>query len=455
MITQTRVASFALQFLALILLAFHFVHLKADFPLSINMLGESNWSGDEFTDEGWSGDGATSYALGKGWYIDGDLNLAVPTPVLSLMESVIFKLFGVSLVAARALQVLLFSCTAIMFYMLTLKYENSLAAGIVGCLLCANFLCFSFSRLAILECAWVFFAMAALFVYAFAPDRSRSVVAFAVGLLISVAALTKLTGLCGIVPLVILICVSTRPLRRALINSALAIAGCAGSLLVQRYLMRKYFPSAYEYYYHLNLTMFGSSVNNSAGAANLTLSILPKLIARSIYWSHYVDPVVFGLCLLAMIWFTVRWRETMHRPLVLIMVGWLLANLAVLSTRAYSPPRYFVSLAVPMTGIAVLAALDAWDTRRLLGVVALGALCASFAANSFLIFIYLSHPQYTFYSLALEVRRQVASKEQPAPMMYGSFTPTLAMINGLPSLDELGSESEYPENQKLQTTVSG
>jgi hypothetical protein len=440
MLSQPRSAHLAFLSLAIVLLAFHFVHLSADFPSSIDILGENNWSGDKFTDEGLHGAAATSYALGRDWYVKGDLNVAISLPVLSLMEYPVFKLFGVSLITARALLVLLFSCTVIMLYLLARKYEGSLAASIIACLLCANFLCFSFSRLAILECAWVFFVVAALFIYAFGPGRSRSGVAVVAGLLISVAALTKLTALCGIAPLVILICVSERKLRRSVVNSALAIASCTAVLLAHRYLALRYFPREYAYYYNLNLTTFGPSASNPAGSA-ITLAVVPKLVARTIYWSHYVDPVVFGLCLLAMIWFAVRWREMIRRPFVLIMVTWLFANIAILSTRSYSPPRYFVNLAVPMTAVAVLAALDAWKTRRLLGVVALAALCGSFVANSLLIFRYLAQPQYSFYSLALEVRRQVVSKDRPAPLIMGSFTPTLTMINGIPTLYELGSET--------------
>lgn len=441
MLAQTRGTRLVLLILALILLALHFVHLRADFPSSIDILGENNWSGDEFTDEGLHGAAATSYALGRGWYVKGDLNASIPLPVLSLMEYPVFKLFGVSLITARALQVLLFSCTVIMLYMLVRRYEGPLEATIIACLLSANFLCFSFSRLAILECAWVFLVVAALSIYAFGPGRSRSGVAIVAGLLISIAALTKTTALCGIFPLVMLICVSERKLRRSVVNSALAISSCTVVLLAHRVLAMRYFPREYAYYYNLNLTTFGPTANNPAGSSDLTLAVVPKLVARTIYWSHYVDPVVFGLCVLAMIWFAVRWREMIRRPFVLIMVTWLGANIAVLSTRAYSPPRYFVSMAVPMTAIAVLAALDAWKARRLFGVVALAALCVSFVANSFLIFRYLSKPQHSFYSLALEVRRQIVPRDQPAPLIMGSFTPTLAMMNGIPTLYLLGAES--------------
>ena len=99
-------------------------------------------------------------------------------------------------------------------------------------------------------------------------------------------------------------------------------------------------------------------------------------------------------------------------------------------------------MVVPMTAIAVLAARDAWKTRQLFGVVALAALCVSFVANSLLIFRYLVQPQYSFYSLALEVRRQLVPKDQPAPLIMGSFTPTLTMMNGIPTLYLLGSESD-------------
>ena len=78
-----------------------FFYLTADFP------NDSLWMIDQakFTDEGWWGSAAVMHALTGHWYVPGDYNPAVALPVWPLLLSAMFHFTGVSVVAARALNV--------------------------------------------------------------------------------------------------------------------------------------------------------------------------------------------------------------------------------------------------------------------------------------------------------------------------------------------------------------
>src|SRR5277367_5465038 len=84
----------ALLLVAAVFAALHFVHLRADFP---NHSIWTDWA--KYTDEGWYGDAAIRhYQLGH-WNVPGDFNPAAALPLWPLIEMVLFRVTGVSLVA--------------------------------------------------------------------------------------------------------------------------------------------------------------------------------------------------------------------------------------------------------------------------------------------------------------------------------------------------------------------
>jgi len=86
------------------LFALHAVHLRADFP------NNSPWMDySKYTDEGWYGKAAIEHYVLGSWYVHGDFNPSVALPVLPVMEFVLFRFTGVSLVAARLLVLGLFA----------------------------------------------------------------------------------------------------------------------------------------------------------------------------------------------------------------------------------------------------------------------------------------------------------------------------------------------------------
>src|ERR1700678_4080284 len=90
-IRPNRALHLCLLTAAVVFLALHFVHLRADFP---NHSPWMDWS--KYTDEGWSADAAIRHFLLGHWYVPGDFNPAAALPTWPLVEAFVFAVTGVS-----------------------------------------------------------------------------------------------------------------------------------------------------------------------------------------------------------------------------------------------------------------------------------------------------------------------------------------------------------------------
>ena len=95
-----------------------FFFLTADFP------NYSPWMIDQakFTDEGWWANAAVMHVLTGSWYVAGDYNPAVDLPVWPVLLSGLFRFTGVSVAAARALNVGLSIATLGVVFALVRRY---------------------------------------------------------------------------------------------------------------------------------------------------------------------------------------------------------------------------------------------------------------------------------------------------------------------------------------------
>src|ERR1700760_1577486 len=99
-------------------LALHAAHLNAAFP---NHSPWMDWA--KYTDEGWYGDGAIRHFQRGHWYVPGDFNPAAALPVWPLLEAVLFRFTGVSLIAARGLTVVIFGLILAASYLLVRRWQ--------------------------------------------------------------------------------------------------------------------------------------------------------------------------------------------------------------------------------------------------------------------------------------------------------------------------------------------
>src|ERR1700723_2023607 len=108
-----------LLLVAAIFLTLHAFHLSPDFP---NYSPWMDWA--KYTDEGWYGDGAIRHFQRGQWNVPGDFNPAAALPIWPLLEAALFRFTGVSLVAARALTVVIFVLILSSSYLLLRRWHN-------------------------------------------------------------------------------------------------------------------------------------------------------------------------------------------------------------------------------------------------------------------------------------------------------------------------------------------
>ena len=107
--------------LALVLCLMRFVYLRADFP------NHSPWMIDQakFTDEGWWASAAVRHFLIGHWQVPGDYNPAAAVPVWPALLTMVFHFTGVSIVAARAVNVSFSIATVVLVYFLMRRYGGA------------------------------------------------------------------------------------------------------------------------------------------------------------------------------------------------------------------------------------------------------------------------------------------------------------------------------------------
>jgi 4-amino-4-deoxy-L-arabinose transferase-like glycosyltransferase len=169
-----------------------FFYLSADFP------NYSPWMIDQakFTDEGWWGSAAVMHFLTGHWYLAGDYNPGVALPVWPLLLGSVFHFTGVSVVAARALNVVISIATLAIVFALVRRYTsiNGEAPALIAVLLLsASPFAFVFSRLAILDTLVVFEFCLLLLLASYASARRIWLLA-ALVVLITAMVLTKTTA---------------------------------------------------------------------------------------------------------------------------------------------------------------------------------------------------------------------------------------------------------------------
>ncbi len=457
--SRMRWVEVALLGVAAIFVGLHFVHLKADFP---NYSFWKDWS--KFTDEGWYGDGAIRlYQTGR-WDAPGDFNPGAALPVWPMLLAVLFRLTGVSLVAARALTVTVFGLTLVSCYLLLRRWwgggkdrnSRSLGPAMVVLLLAVSPFYFAFSRMAILEPLLILLTVAAMLVASKAGEAAasegRGWVGWMVGLglMLPVMVLTKTTAAFLFPAILWVLWVATGYRWRALLRVAAPAAaiGAAGWGAYYGLAVRPHYLLDYRYLFDAN------------AYTGFTWSGLGWLLYDTVYHGIWIGKTLFALALIATAGAVVTMfaKGARAHPMRVTMLLWVLGYGAFLAYHANLQPRYYVVLAVPLTALVVMvleplfvAAVKAAEPGRavdavLMRVVAgvLGAalvFAAGTAARQTVGFVL--HPDYSWVAAAAEIDRvveQEARRSGHSKMVLSISGADLSLMTGLPSIcDDFGT----------------
>lgn len=487
-----RITEVALLTIAAMLYVLHFVHLRADFP---NRSPWPDWA--KYTDEGWYGLAAIRhYQLGH-WNVPGDFNPAAALPVWPLLELVVFRFTGVSLVAARALTVVVFGLILVCCYLLLRRWAagngaapsgdssrvRSLSPAIAVLLLAASPFYFAFSRLAILEPLMILLALAALIVAQRAgaavlatcglrvigDTRSiaqrRAEVRMAAwsaggGLLAVAMVLTKTTAV-FLLPAVGWMLWASCAYRVRVMLRASAIAVAVAAAIWGGYMLlfvRPRYMADYRYLF---------SANAYTGITGPTFW---RVLADTFLAGKYLGATFFfvGVAAVVLLLGCLAVRRFRRDGLVVSLLLWVVCYFAFLAYHDNLQARYYQAVGVPLAMLIAMGLDRLWrlsfgreaaglgpgrKTRAMQAMPATAALLIAFIAvrGAWQSVGFAMHPEYTFLSAVNQVhdaieRQRVEDRAAGRPvhpeMVLSISGAEMQLMTGLPSIcDDFGTMS--------------
>jgi len=414
-----------------------FFYLDADFPnWSLWMIDQA-----KFTDEGWWGSAAVMHAISGHWYVSGDYNPAVALPVWPVLLGIVFHFTGVSVVAARAVNVALSIATLGIIFVLVRRYSSTKSdtpAMLAVLLLAASPFAFVFNRLAILETLVVFEFCLVVLMASFASVKRIWMLA-GLALLLTVMLLTKTTSAI-LIPAVLWVAWSAMGRRLAGLFWVIVAVGVVPLALVKGYaaLVAKLgYGGDYTYFF---------GVNDLPDIDwHQTFSTLSGFF-QNCFW---VDRVLYPVGLLILVASAVWKRRLWSNPL--FTASWIvLAAEAVFIFKRQDDyaPRYFLFMLAPLIWIAVLTFAELINDAKKSAIILLLAMVASLGANVVMMSQFLTHRDYDFYNAANSIRDIIRSHPEQKALILGVSGPQISLMTGIPSINDFYGTEDAAEKLK-------
>ena len=444
-----------LLLVAAIFLTLHALHLNADFPSYSPWM---DWS--KYTDEGWYGDAAIRHFQRGHWYVPGDFNPAAALPVWPLIESVVFRFTGVSLVAARALTVGIFVLILLASWLLLQRWQrlsapaceersSSLAPTVAVLLLAVSPFCYAFTRLAILEPMLILLTLLALLAASYAtlgqgssssswPVRRQYIVpTLALGLLLPLMVLTKTTAVFLFPAIGWLLWARAGYRIRSFLRLSLPVAALAAAIWLGYYgfIVRPHFLSDYRYLFSANAYTGITSEN--------AFFVLRDAFADGLWIGRILYPLALVTTVIALI-FTPR---ILRNPLIPALLLWAAGYGVFLAYHNNLQPRYYLVVSIPLTLLVPVVFESIWRhsciialVQRLAAALAIVVLVALTVSDARQTLHYVRNPEYTFARAASQIHDIVTADHTHNPLVLSISGSDLSLMTGLPSIcDDFGT----------------
>jgi len=444
---------FWLIVLALVLLASsRFFYLTADFPMGISGTGVL------YTDEGWWSRNAVAWIREGHWYIDDGYNPIVNLPVLPLLQVLWFKIFGISLAAARGLSAVCTLAISAMVYDFARRELSPRLALLAPFLILSSYPTFAFSRLALLEMPMILLILFSLW---FATlQKARMTTTLGAAILLAAAALTKTTALFA-VPMVLFFIWARPTLTRSKVTHVCIWLFCFGVLYGAHYVVfvqgHSLSQESYQYF---------SDYNVSRKFHRTVFSVLQGPF-RTLKYALPLFPLLLP-SLFAALFMLSRAKAYRTRLLFRIAALWSILSLGIFSASNYAAPRYFLVLIVPIALAIPLAIqqLHAKITSReshalpraFHRTIFLSTVSLSILLSLTRIGLYLQAPSFTFISMASSVERYIEERhiaQQPLPsaVILGHFADSVALAVPIKAVNDRMGFRPLPD--RLETFSPG
>jgi hypothetical protein len=452
-----RAVEAALLLVSAIFLAFHALHLNADFP---NHSPWMDWA--KYTDEGWYGDAAIRYFQRGQWNLPGDFNPAAALPVWPLLEAALFRFTGVNLVAARSLTVGIFALILVAAYLLLRRWHDltspakknsvtSLAPAIAVLLLSVSPFCYAFTRIAILEPLLILLTLLALLAASYAtpgqgsspsPLKNRlrhALPLLALGLLLPLMVLTKTTAIFLFPAIAWLLWARAEYTLHPFLRISVPPAVLAVVLWLGYYglAVRPHFLLDYRYLFNAN------------DYTGITLANASSVLSDTFRDGLWIGNLLYPLAILAAAIALFSGRRLLRNPLIPALLLWVVGYAAFLAYHNNLQPRYYLVIAIPLTLLVPFVFEHLWTRTnneiisplRHLAVatvaVALAVLTVTDARQTL---HYVRTPDYTFTTAAAQIHRIIAADRTHNPLVLSISGSDLSLMTGLPSIcDDFGT----------------
>jgi 4-amino-4-deoxy-L-arabinose transferase-like glycosyltransferase len=411
--------------LAFILCLTRFAWLRADFP------NHSPWMRDsaKYTDEGWWANAAVRHFVVGHWEVAGDYNPAAVVPVWPALLTLVFEFTGVSITAARVVNVGFSAATVALLYLLIRRYGGTqTTAAVAALLLAASPFAFVFSRLATLDTIVVFEWVLMVWAASYA-DREHVWPLPVLGLLMAAMVLTKTTSL-ALLPSIFWL-LWKKNLRALLTGTALA-----GVVLGLYFLFVLRFRYAGDYHYFFSINALADVEPAQTGR------LLRQLFHNCLWIDRILYPASLAVLILSVVWLRRIWRNP------LFTASWIaLAGNAVYILRRqddYSP-RYFLVMLVPLILLLVLTLQELEIRHRALSTFLAVTLTVAVFLNTRQIFSFLAHRQYQFYGAAKSIQAMVNADHGANRLLLGTSADQLSLMTGIPAINDAYSSEDLTE----------
>jgi Dolichyl-phosphate-mannose-protein mannosyltransferase len=415
----------ALLSLAFILCLARFAWLHADFP------NHSPWMRDsaKYTDEGWWANAAVRHFLVGHWEVAGDYNPAAAVPVWPALLTLVFEFTGVSVMAARSVNVAFSAATVALVYLSIRRYGGTqTTAAVAAVLLAASPFAFAFSRLATLDTMVVFEWVLMLWAASY-EDREHSWPLPLLGLLMGAMVLTKTTSLALLPSLFWLLW--KRNLRALLTVTTLA---CAVLGLYFFLVLRSRYAGDYHYFFDIN-----ALADVDLGR---TWSLLKQLFRNCLWIGRILYPASLAVLILSVVCLRRLWRNPLFAASWIAFAG---NALYILRRQDDYAPRYFLVMLVPLILILVVTLQELEIRHRALATLLAATLSVAVFLNLGQIFGFLVHRQYQFYEAAQSIQATVNADPGAHRLLLGTSADQLSLMIGVPAINDGYSSEDLTE----------
>ena len=422
--------------LALVLCLLRFAYLRADFP------NHSPWMIDQakFTDEGWWANAAVRHFLIGHWEIPGDYNPAPAVPVWPVLLAVVFHFTGVSIVAARAVNVFFSMATVVLLYLLVRRYASETTAAAAALLLAASSFAFAFSRLATLDSIVNFEFCLLLWIASYANPK-RIWPSILLGILIPILLFTKTTAIVLLPAALWLLWMATR--KRFLLSCLLAGAvAAAGIGIYLSLILRSGYAGDYHYFFNINAL--------ADVEWDRTALLLQQLLRHGMWIDPILYPAALAVLLLSLLWLRQLWRNPLFTASWIAFAG---NAVYILRRQDDYAPRYFLAMLVPLILVLVLVLQELRLRNRALASVLAATLALALVFDTAQILGFLRHRQYQFYNAAQSIKAIVHADPRAHRLLLGSSGDQLSLMTGIPSINDGYSREDLA--QKLSRYQPG